>query len=79
MITKASNLVIVEGDLVPADGAGELARGRGELDGATAVLDGSHLTDSGDNAADIKLHLEGGGAQRDSPFKRRVIPQRTRA
>ena len=38
MITKSSNLVIVEGNLVPADGAGELARGRVEIDVATGLI-----------------------------------------
>ena len=38
MITKSSNLVIVEGTLVPADGAGELARGRVEIDVATGMI-----------------------------------------
>ena len=38
MITKSSNLVIVEGNLVPADGAGELARGRVVIDVATGLI-----------------------------------------
>ena len=38
MITKSSNLVIVEGNLVPADGGGELARGRVEIDVSTGLI-----------------------------------------
>ena len=37
-----------------------------ELDGGTALLSGSHLTDSGNNEADIRLHLGGGGARESS-------------
>ena len=35
MITKSSNLVIVEGNLVPIDGDGAAARGRVEIDAST--------------------------------------------
>ena len=34
-----------------------------ELDGGTAMLSGSHLTDSGDNGADIQHHLRKPGSQ----------------
>ena len=40
-----------------------------ELDGGTAMLDGSHLTDTGDSAEDIRLHMEGAGAQRITSIK----------
>ncbi|MEC9032929.1 MAG: hypothetical protein VYB15_13705, partial [Planctomycetota bacterium] len=38
MITKSSNLMIVEGNLVPADGGGELVRGRVEIDVSTGLI-----------------------------------------
>ena len=38
MITKSSNLVIVEGNLVPAEGDGEMSRGRVEIDASTGLI-----------------------------------------
>ena len=38
MITKSSNLVIVEGNLVPADGDGEMSRVRIEIDASTGLI-----------------------------------------